>query len=105
MRAGSMPGGKFTGPSRNDSKPGGRVQSKTPERNKSELFKKVENLEKDNKDIKKSLEKLQEIMKGKVINGHFVEEEVVIDVNYMNDGAARMMLVDGGAPNLLVSTG
>ena len=50
-----MPGGKFTGPSIDDSKPGGRVQSKTPERNKSELFKKVENLEKDNKDIKKSL--------------------------------------------------
>ena len=47
-----MPGGKFKGPSRNNSKPGGRVQSKTPERQKSELFKKVENLEKDNKDIK-----------------------------------------------------
>ena len=52
MRAGSLPGGKFTGPSRNNSKSGGRVQSKTPERHKSELFKKVENLEKDNKDIK-----------------------------------------------------
>ena len=54
VRAGSLPGGKFTGPSRNNSKPGGRVQSKTPERHKSELFKKVENLEKDNKDIKKN---------------------------------------------------
>ena len=36
-------------------------------------------------------------MKGKVINGHFVEEEVVIDVNLINDGEARMMLVDCGA--------
>ena len=53
VRAGLLPGGKFTGPSRNNSKPGGRVQSKTPERQKSELFKKVENLEKDDKDIKK----------------------------------------------------
>ena len=42
VRAGSLPGGKFTGPSRNNSKSGGRVQSKTPERQKSELFKKME---------------------------------------------------------------
>ena len=96
-----MPGGKFTGPSRSDSKPGGRVQSKTPERNKSELFKKVENLEKDNKEIKKLLEEL----KSKVISGHFVEEEVVIDVNYMNDGVARMMLVDCGVLKSVVSKG
>ena len=44
VRAGLLPGGKFTGPSRNNSKTGGRVQSKTPERQKSKLFKKVENL-------------------------------------------------------------
>ena len=91
-----MPGGKFTGPSRNNSKPGGRFQSKTPERQKSELFKKVENLEKDMKGMK-------EMLKGRVISGHFVEEEVVIDVNLINDGAARMMLVDCGAPKSVVS--
>ena len=102
VRSGSMPGGKFLGPSRSDSKPGGRVQSKKPERNKSELFKKVEHIEKDNKEIKKIL---AEIVKGKVICGHFVEEEVVIDVNYMNDGAARMMLVDCEAPKSVVSIG
>ena len=67
-------------------------------RNKSEFFKKVENLEKDVKEMK-------EILKGKVISGHFVEEEVVIDVNYMNDRATRMMLVDYGAPKSVVSTG
>ena len=97
VRAGSLPGGKFTGPSRNNSKPGGRFQSKTPERQKSELFKKVENLEKDMKEMK-------EMLKGKVISGHFVEEEVVIDVNLINDGAARMMLVDCGASKSVVST-
>ena len=74
VRAGSMPGGKFTGPSRTNSKTGGRFPSKTPERQKSELFKKVENLEKDNKEIKKTMEELKEILKGRVINGHFVEE-------------------------------
>ena len=40
VRTGSVPG-KFTGPSRNNSKNGGRFPSKTPERQKSELFKKV----------------------------------------------------------------
>ena len=45
VRNGSMTR-KFTGPSRNNSKNGGRFPSKTPERQKSELFKKVENLEK-----------------------------------------------------------
>ena len=103
MRAGLLPGGKFTGPSRNNSKSGGRVQSKTPERQKSELFKKVENLEKDNREIKKTMEEMKEILKGKVINGHFVEEEVVIDVNLINDGAERMMLVDCGAPKSVVN--
>ena len=68
------------------------------------MFKKVENLEKNHKEINTKLDKLQEMMKGKVISGHFVEEEVVIDVNYMNDGAARMMLVDCGAPKSVVST-
>ena len=102
VRTGSMPG-KFTGPSRNNSKNGGRFPSKTPERQKSELFKKVENQEKDIKEIKKTMEELKEILKGKVINGHFVEEEVVIDVNLINEGKARMMLVDCGAPKSVVS--
>ena len=92
IRAGWLPGGKFTGP-RNNSKQGGRIPSKTPERQKSELFKKVETLEKD---IIKEL-------KGKVINGHFVEEEVIVDVKYMNAGVPRMMLIDSGAPKSVVS--
>ena len=88
-----MPG-KFTGPSRTNSKNGGRFPSKTPERQKSELFKKVENLEKDNKEIKETMEELKEILKGKVINGCFVEEDVIVDMKYMNAGAPRMMLID-----------
>ena len=95
-RTGSMPG-KFTGPPRTNSKTGARGPSKRPERQKNELFKKVENLEKDMKEMK-------EMLKGKVINGHFLEEEVVINVNFINDGAARMMLVDCGVPKLVVST-
>ena len=63
MRAGSLPG-------RNNSKTGGRAQ--TPEKYKSELFKKVESLEKDNKQLIKDVGELKEIIKGKVINGYFV---------------------------------
>ena len=51
----------------------------------------------------KKMEEMTEILKGKVINGHFVEEEVVIDVNLINEGKARMMLVDCGAPKSVVS--
>ena len=42
-------------------------------------------------------------MKGKVINGHFVEENVIVDVKFMNAGAPRMMLIDSGAPKSVVS--
>ena len=74
----------------------GRTQSKTPERPKSELFKNVEELRKEMKELK-------DLVKEKIVSGNFVEEEVVIDVNYMNDGAAKMMLVDCGAPKSVVS--
>ena len=46
---------------------------------------------------------LKEIIKGIVINGHFVEEDVIIDVNLMNAGAPKMMLIDSGAPKSVVS--
>ena len=60
LRSGSLPGGKFTGP-RNTSKQGVNNPSKSQERQKSELFKKVETLEKDMKEMK-------EILKGKFVN-------------------------------------
>ena len=67
------------------------------------MFKKVESLEKDNKQLIKDVGELKEIIKGKVINGHFVEEEVVVDVNLMNEGVPKMMLIDSGAPKSVVS--
>ena len=42
-------------------------------------------------------------MKGKFINNHFVEEDVIVDVKYMNAGAPKMMLIDCGAPKSIVS--
>ena len=94
IRSGSLPGGKFTGP-RNISKQGVRNPSKLQERQKSEMFKKVETLEKDMKEIK-------EMLKGKFVNTQFVEEEVIVDVKFMNAGAPRMMLIDSGAPKSIV---
>ena len=38
-----------------------------------------------------------------MINGHFVDKEVVIDVKFRNDGAPRMMLIDSRVPKSVVS--
>ena len=60
MRSGLLPGGKFTGP-RTNSKQGGRIPSRMPERQKSDLFKEVQN-------IKKDIIEMKEMMKGKFIS-------------------------------------
>ena len=73
-----------------------RNPSNSQKRQKSELFKKVETLEKDMKEMK-------EMLKGKFVNTQFLEEEVIVDVKYMNAGAPRMMLIDSGAPKSVVS--
>ena len=51
----------------------------------------MESQGKDIKKLEKGMEEMKEMLKGKVINGHFVEEEVVMDLNFINDGAARIM--------------
>ena len=95
IRSGSLPGGKFTGP-KNTSKQGVRNPSKLQERQRSEMFKKVETLKKYMKEIK-------EMLKGKFVNKQFVEDEVIVDVKFTNAGAPRMMLIDSGATKSVVS--
>ena len=68
------------------------------------MFRKVENLEKEFEKFKKSQNEMKEILKNKLISTQFVEEEIVIDVKYVNDGTDRMMLIDNGAPKLIVSS-
>ena len=70
-----------------------RGQRKSLERPKSEMFKKVEYLDK----------KIKDILKNMLINTQFVEEEIVIDVKYVNEGTDRMMLIDNGALKSIVS--
>ena len=72
------------------------MRNPTPEGQRSRLFKKEETLEKDMKEMK-------ELLKGKLIDNHFVEKEVIVDVKYMNARAARMMLIDSGAPKSVSS--
>ena len=102
FRDNSRPGSNYrqnsNARSGSNNKQGGnlRGQSKSQERPKSEMFKKVENLEKDMKEIKY-------ILKNKLINTQFVEEEIVIDMKYVNDGTDRMMLIDNGALKSIVS--
>ena len=43
-------------------------------------------------------------MKNKLVNTQFVEEEIIVDVRYVNARAERMMLIDSGAPKSIVSS-
>ena len=63
------------------------------------MFKKVEMIEKK---FEKFEKEIKEMLKNKLVSTQFVEE-FVIDVKYVNAGAERMMLIDSGAPESIVS--
>ena len=44
------------------------------------------------------------MLKNKVISTQFVEEEIVIDMKFVDDGSDRMMLIDNRAPRSIVSS-
>ena len=60
------------------------------------MEKKFEKFEKAQNEMKKILNKL--------ISTQFVEEEIVINVKYVNDGNDIIMLIDISAPKLIVSS-
>ena len=49
------------------------------------------------------MKEMKEVLKGKLVNTQFVEEEMIVDVKIMNAGAPRMILMDSGAPKSVVS--
>ena len=49
------------------------------------------------------MKEMKEVLKGKLVNTQFVEEEMIVDVKFMNAGAPRMMLMDSGSPNSVES--
>ena len=65
------------------------------------MFKEVEKIEEERGEFKKSMDTIMEMLK--TINTQYVEEEIFINVNYVNDGQERMMLMDSGAPKSIVS--
>ena len=60
------------------------------------MFDKVETLE-------KNINKIKETLKGKFVNVQFFEEDVIVDVKFINAGAPGMMLIDSGATKSVVS--
>ena len=49
------------------------------------------------------MKEMKEMLKCEFVNTQFVEEEIIVDVKFMNAGAPRMMLMDSGSPNSVVS--
>ena len=80
-----------------------RSHTKSIERPQGEMFKKVEKIEKEQGEFKKSLDTIMEMLK--TINTQYVEEEILINVNYVSKGQERIMLIDSGAPRSIVSAG
>merc|ERR1712030_158044 len=84
-----------------------RNGGKSAERPKSELLKKVETMEKEIKEIpsiKTSIKNMEEMMKKITINTNFVEEEIFIDVKYVEKEIENVMIIDSGAPVSLMSS-
>ena len=67
------------------------------------MFRKVETLAKKLEEFKKYQNEIKDILKNKLINTQFVEEEIVIDIKYVNGRAERMMLIGSGAPKSIGS--
>ena len=67
------------------------------------MFKMVENNSKDIGEMKQQLEKVTKILESKLMSTQFIEEELTVDVMYVNEGAPKMMLLDSGAPKSVVS--
>ena len=50
-----------------------------------------------------SLQQIKKILEKLTVKTQFVEEELVVDLKFVNAGAPRMMLIDSGAPKSVVS--
>merc|ERR1712237_313588 len=76
-------------------------RDRSADKPKSELVKKVEGMEKKIISIEKSLggvSRIEEMLKNVTINTQFVEEEIFIDVKYVQKETDNSMIIDSGAP-------
>merc|ERR1711984_34629 len=82
-------------------------RDRSAEKPKSQLVKKVEGMEKKIISIEKSLggvSRIEEMLKKVTINTQFVEEEIFIDVKYVQKETDNSMIIDSGAPVSLLSS-
>ena len=63
----------------------------------------IELIEQKRPTLEKSINTVLEMMKKKMVNTQFVEEEIIIDVKYMEKNVDNMMIIDSGAPVSIVS--
>ena len=71
------------------------------------MHKKVETIEKEIGAIKTSvgcIKNIEEMLKKVTINTQFVEEEICIDVKYVEKEIDNNMIIDSGAPVSLMSS-
>ena len=84
-----------------------RNKGKSNERPESELFKKVEVIEKKLEKVdkvKKSVIEIMEMLKNNLINMKYVEDEIVIDMKFVDASNEMRMIVGSGAPISIVSS-
>ena len=64
----------------------------------------MENLEKDIKTMEKNMNTMMELLKKNSVNTKFVEEEIVINVNYVDKNVVDHMIIDSRAPVSIVGS-
>merc|ERR1712090_37736 len=82
-------------------------RDRSADKPKSDLVKKVEGMEKKINLIEKSLggvSRIEEMLKKVTINTQYVEEEIFIDVKYVQKEIDNSMIIDSGAPVSLISS-
>ena len=83
-----------------------RNRGKSQERPKSDLFKKVEEIEKKVEKVdkvEKTVGEILEMLKKSPVNMKFVEEEIVVDIKFMSETRGSKMIIDSRAPLSIVS--
>ena len=84
-----------------------KERSKSTDRPKSDLFKKVEQIEKKLEKVdkvEKSVNEMMEMLRRNLINMKYVEEEIVIDVKFVDSNIGNNMIINSEAPLSIVSS-
>ena len=69
-------------------------------------MKRVENMEMDLKESKKIVTRIEEkLSKFAALDNNYVEEEITVNIRYVSKTEGLKIIVDSGAPLLIVSNG